>query len=153
MKERNEGILSHSGLRSTRNSLKSVRFKSSAASIISPVNGKKKIDLFPDEKHRMGTIEVIDDIIKQEMSAIAEEPVSKQEKTQMKISQFVDQYNVLNQQYKSILESKYSTINYNRKKQKQLKPIKVNPNQVKTLDAYLGSSTLNLSKIESKIVF
>jgi hypothetical protein len=70
----------------------------------------------------------------------------------MKISQFVEEYNELNQQYKSILEQKYSNINY-RKKYLQLKPIKVSRNQAKTLDAYLGSSVRNLNKIESKIVF
>jgi hypothetical protein len=57
-------------MRTSRNSLKSVRFKNSSASIKSPLSVKKKIDLFPDEKSKKGTIEVIESIINQEMGAI-----------------------------------------------------------------------------------
>jgi hypothetical protein len=44
-----------------------VRFRNSSPSNKTPLSVKKKIDLFPDEKSKMGTIDVIENIIKQEM--------------------------------------------------------------------------------------
>lgn len=90
------GILNSGCLRTSRGSLKSVRFKSSnSGHLESPgLKSKKNLkyepqDLFPDEINNFDTIGVIEKIMNQEMNVIKEEA---DKKSNNKITLFVQQY-------------------------------------------------------------
>ena len=82
------------------------------------------------------------------MEVIEELPVKKQQQ-ELRISQFIEQYQALNQRQQSIINSKFKNLPATKPKQ-----IKLNNKDIKTLDPYLSpvpGSTKNLLKIESQV--